>query len=73
MRHVLHRAIYREPVGMNVEYGHEYGNLQTFPMQYLIFHHLLDSDDRSIGGSDDQTLRIVRETPERTPEEIKYQ
>ena len=73
MRHMLYRPINREPIGVNIEYGHKNRYLQTGTMQYFIFHNLFDSDNRAIGWSNYQSFRIKRETPCGTSEKVQYQ
>ena len=70
MRYMLYCSIYREPVGMHIEYRHEDGNLQSLLVKDLVFHHLLDGYNRTVGRSNYKTLRVVGKTTERTSEKV---
>ena len=70
---MLDSPIHREPIGMYIKNGHEYGYLQAFPVQDFILHHFLNRHNRTIGRGDHQSFRIERETTERATEEVKYQ
>jgi hypothetical protein len=51
MMNELHLAIYREPVGMNVQRTHEYGDHKTFIMEIFVFLSLFNDNNLSIGRS----------------------
>ena len=71
--HVKYFSIYREPVGMDVEYRHEYRKLDAAGVEIFVFESLFERHNLTVGRGYDHSVGIALELAARRPEEIKHE